>query len=248
VLSCGKLDLWWAHWRCKRSCTLTTDHDKTTGGKLANNETIVNIGLALNEGCWNTYASDACVRLQYFNATLTLSRTGIGPEAFAYISSDGNFTGGSPPTAEQLAFYKEHGFYITDSDYIERPEVLESNFYAWRATGDTKYLDRAASAVNSFNRFLKTNSGFASISNVNSLNNTRIDDMESFWFAEVLKVLSLTMIRSDWSLTHSAVPVRMAYAAELNMDWPSFSYLTFDDPSHISLDDCQLSSSSPETV
>ena len=27
------------------------------GGQLLNNQTIVNHGLDLNEGCWNTYAS-----------------------------------------------------------------------------------------------------------------------------------------------------------------------------------------------
>ena len=32
------------------------------GGRLLNNQTIVNIGLDLNEGCWNTYASTLYVR------------------------------------------------------------------------------------------------------------------------------------------------------------------------------------------
>ncbi|KAF5311118.1 hypothetical protein D9619_007980 [Psilocybe cf. subviscida] len=147
------------------------------GGKLLNNQTIVNTALQLVDGCWNTYAGDA---------------TGIGPEAFAYISADGNFTGGGNPSADQIAFYKKHGYYITASDYILRPEVLESNFYAFRVTGDTKYLDRAASAVASFNKFLRTPTGFAGLNDVNSLNGGLIDDTESFWFAEVLKYLYLT--------------------------------------------------------
>ncbi|KAF8155649.1 glycoside hydrolase family 47 protein [Crassisporium funariophilum] len=158
------------------------------GGRLLNNQTIVNVALDLVDACWNSYAGDA---------------TGIGPEAFAFISSDGNFTGGSPPSAAQLAFYKKNGYYITSSDYILRPEVLESNFYAYRVTGDTKYLDRAASAVASFNKFLQTPTGYAGLNDVNNVNGDKIDDTESFWFAEVLKYL----------------------------------YLTFDDPSHISLDD-----------
>lgn len=158
------------------------------GGKLTNNDTIVNIALQLNDACWNTYAGDA---------------TGIGPETFAFESSDGNFTGSGSPSVSQQAFYNRHGYYITGSDYIQRPEVLESNFYAWRVTGDTKYLDRAASAIASFERFLKTSTGYAGINDINNVNTTKIDDTESFWFAEVLKYL----------------------------------YLTFDDPSHISLDD-----------
>jgi len=31
------------------------------GGRLLNNETIVNIALGLIDGCWNTYAGDAYV-------------------------------------------------------------------------------------------------------------------------------------------------------------------------------------------
>jgi len=149
------------------------------GGKLLNNETIVNYGLAINEGCWNTYASTA---------------TGIGPETFAYISSDGNFTGGDPITSEQIAFNEKHGFYITGSDYILRPEVLESNFYAFRTTGEEKYLDRARSALNSFNKFLAVHGAYSGINDVNNAKGGGgiIDETESFFFAEVLKYLYLT--------------------------------------------------------
>ncbi|KAG9313397.1 glycoside hydrolase family 47 protein [Chiua virens] len=158
------------------------------GGKLTNNDTIVDIGLKLTDACWNTYASTA---------------TGIGPEEFAYISSDGSYTSGPAPTTAQTQFYDQHGFYITLADYILRPEVLESNFYAWRVTGDTKYLDNAASAIQSFQKYLPTTVGYTGINDVNNVTSTKINDMESFWFAEVLKYL----------------------------------YLTFDDPSNISLDD-----------
>ncbi|KZS96315.1 glycoside hydrolase family 47 protein [Sistotremastrum niveocremeum HHB9708] len=149
------------------------------GGKLLNNDTIVDVALELADACWNTYASTA---------------TGIGPETFAWISSDGSFTGGDAPSASDLSFYSKNGFYITGSDYILRPEVLESNFYAWRATGDTKYLDRAESAIESVNKFLEVNNAFAGINDVNNANGGGgfIDDTESFFFAEVLKYLYLT--------------------------------------------------------
>ncbi|TFK49101.1 glycoside hydrolase family 47 protein [Heliocybe sulcata] len=157
---------------------------------LLNNQTLVDYGLLLTDACWNTYASTA---------------TGIGPEVFAYFSSDGNYTG-TTPSASDLAFYQEHGFFIYDgsSDYILRPEVLESNFYAWRITGDTKYLDNAAAAAASFNKYLyiKSSGGYAGTNDVNDVNASLIDDTESFWFAEVMKYL----------------------------------YLHFDDPNHISLD------------
>ncbi|KAK0184926.1 glycoside hydrolase family 47 protein [Armillaria mellea] len=147
------------------------------GGNLLGNETIVDVALGLMEGCWNSYAGTA---------------TGIGPESFAYIASDGNYTGTTKPSEDQLTFYEEHGYYITSSYYILRPEVLESNFYAWRITGDTKYLDRATSALNSFKEFLPGAVAFDGIYDVNNVTSVKVDDMESFWFAEVLKYLYLT--------------------------------------------------------
>ncbi|KAL5522646.1 hypothetical protein ACEPAG_8664 [Sanghuangporus baumii] len=154
------------------------------GGRLLNNDTIVNIGLELAEACWNTYQSTA---------------TGIGPEAFAWISPEGNFTGGNAPTASDLEFYSEHGFYVLNgaSQYILRPEVLESNFYAWRVTGDEKYLDRALSAANSLEKFCQVNNAFAGINDVRETNSGFIDDTESFFFAEVMKYLFLTFDDPD---------------------------------------------------
>ncbi|OBZ67537.1 Mannosyl-oligosaccharide alpha-1,2-mannosidase 1B [Grifola frondosa] len=148
------------------------------GGKLLNNDTIVNFALAANQACWNTYASTA---------------TGIGPEAFGYFSSDGTFTG-TNPSRRDIDFYNKHGFFILPGDtfYDMRPEVLESNFYAWRVTGDTKYYQRAVSATNSFKTFLKAPAAYSPINNVNSPNSGFMGHMESFWFAEVLKYLYLT--------------------------------------------------------
>lgn len=121
----------------------------------------------------------------------SVSSTGIGPESFAYISSDGNYTGNGAPTPQQLAFYKKHGFYISTggTDYILRPEVLESNFYAWRVSGKTKYLDNAVAAIASFNKYLPATVAFSGISDVTSADSPKYDDMASFWFAEVLKYL-----------------------------------------------------------
>jgi mannosyl-oligosaccharide alpha-1,2-mannosidase len=62
----------------------------------------------------------------------------------------GSSRGDVSPSEDQLAFYQQHGYYITAAYYVQRPEVLESNFYAWRVTGNQVYLDRARSAVASF--------------------------------------------------------------------------------------------------
>ena len=139
------------------------------------------------------YLREHCVRLfllpKHQRHTYAPDSTGIGPEDFAFISSDGNYTGDSAPTAQQIQFYNDHGYYITDSQYIMRPEVLESNFYAWRATGDTKYLDNAAKAIQSFQKYLPATVAYAGINDVNNATSTKINDMENFWFGEVLKYL-----------------------------------------------------------
>jgi len=135
-------------------------------------------------------------RLAYF-----ISRTGIGPEAFAFTSTDGGYTGRrDPPSVGQILFDAQHGFYITAADYILRPEVLESNFYAWRVTGDAKYLDRAAQAIKSFQTYLTVSTGgYTGIMDVTDNGasgqpRVRVDDTESFWFAEVLKYLYVDLL------------------------------------------------------
>lgn len=40
------------------------------------------------------------------------SRTGIGPEVFAYKGTDGNYTGGPDPSTSDTAFYNQHGYYV----------------------------------------------------------------------------------------------------------------------------------------
>lgn len=144
------------------------------GGTILQNQTMVDTALELLDGCWNTYAS---------------TTTGIGPETFAYITP-----GGSDRllTSDQRSFYNVHGFYVKISSYILRPEVIESNFYAWRITGDSKYLDRAAKAVDSFQKYLRTDIAYDGISDVDDESSDKVDNMESFWFAEVLKYLYLT--------------------------------------------------------
>ncbi|GJJ15130.1 hypothetical protein Clacol_009405 [Clathrus columnatus] len=182
------------------------------GGKLLNNDTILDIGLKLTDACFNTYVGTAYVFKLILQMIINIeyaTRTGIGPEVFAFISEvtsqppngsdDGNFTG-TPITPENLEFNNEHGFYIYDgeSDYILRPEVMESNFYAWRVTGDVKYLQNAQSVIESYNKFLVVPGGEGGISGIFDVDNkaitddTRIDDQESFLFAEVLKYLYLT--------------------------------------------------------
>ncbi|EJD51258.1 seven-hairpin glycosidase [Auricularia subglabra TFB-10046 SS5] len=172
------------------------------GGKLLGNDSIVATGLKLVDGCLATYNTS----------------TGIGPEVFAYASADGNYTGGSSSAAD-LAYYREHGFYVYNgyAYYDLRPEVMESNFYAWRATGDKKYYDAAVQFVDNLNKWTAVGGANAGIGDVRQTQwgqSGFFDNTESFFFAEVLKYLYLTFDDpekfsiDEWVFNTEAHPLR----------------------------------------
>ena len=98
------------------------------GGLVLNEQRYIDFGLQLVNACEDTY-----------NQTLT----GIGPESFSWNAS--------AVPANQTAFYQRAGFYITDSSYILRPEVIESFYYAYRATGSRVYQDVCESCFSQAN-------------------------------------------------------------------------------------------------
>jgi mannosyl-oligosaccharide alpha-1,2-mannosidase len=73
--------------------------------------------------------------------------------------------------------------------------VLESNFYAWRVTGDPKYIANAQSVVQSYLKFLVVPGGEGGVSGINNVDNAsitnadRVDGMDSSFFAEAMKYL-----------------------------------------------------------
>lgn len=145
------------------------------GGLTLDEPRYTQFGLALVDGCHDTYASTA---------------TGIGPEIFSW--QDGQHStdaANNPgPPSDQAAFYNASGFWINNGQYVLRPEVIESYYYAYRATGDSKYQDWAWDAFVAIQKTCRTGSGFSDIKDVNQPGGGGFDDFqESFWFAEVLK-------------------------------------------------------------
>ena len=83
--------------------------------------------------------------------------------------------------------------YISDRKFRLRPEVLETWYYAYRATKNPKYREWSWSAFEAINRYCRTESGFSAIDDVNAENGGRKTDVqESFVFAEVMKYVYLT--------------------------------------------------------
>jgi mannosyl-oligosaccharide alpha-1,2-mannosidase len=145
------------------------------GGLVLEEQKYIDFGLALVNGCHDTYASTA---------------TGIGPEVFQWVenSTSPKDPNNPPAPADQQAFYEKSGFYITASDYVLRPEYLESVYYAFRATGNQMYRDWAWDAFVAINTTCAVGSGYAELNDVNVPGGGGFSDFQdSFFFAEVLK-------------------------------------------------------------
>lgn len=152
------------------------------GGTVLKRPDYINYGLKLVDACHNTYISTA---------------TRIGPEIFAW---DPN---GVP--ANQRAFYQKNGFYITNSIYDLRPEVVESYYYAYQFTRDPKYQDWAWDAFLAINKTCRVGSGFSQINDVNAPGGGgAANNQESFLFAELMKYLYLIQApQTPWDVQGS---------------------------------------------
>ncbi|KAK0922427.1 mannosyl-oligosaccharide alpha-1,2-mannosidase [Friedmanniomyces endolithicus] len=86
-----------------------------------------------------------------------------------------------------------------DAHNLQRPETVESLFYMWRITGDTKYRDWGWKMFEAFMKHTAVldGSGYSSISSVNILPPPLKDNMESFWLAETLKYFFLLFSPND---------------------------------------------------
>ncbi len=144
-------------------------------GLTLNEQKYIDFGIQLVESWYDTYKATA---------------TGIGPELFRW--QDGRLSGTAPnnrpPPANQSPFSGQAGYWIDNGNYVLRPEVLESVYYAYRATGDTKYQDWAWDAFLAINKTCSVAQGFSSVNDVNAPDGGGFQDFqESFFFAEVLK-------------------------------------------------------------
>ncbi|CAN9224898.1 unnamed protein product [Alternaria alternata] len=135
------------------------------GGQVLDRQDYIDFGLKLVNGCHETYISTA---------------TRIGPEIFSWNTS--------AVPANQTGFFNRTGFFIEDAGYQLRPEVIESYYYAYRATSDPKYQEWAWDAFVAINATTRVGSGYSSIKDINVVGGGGYTDFqESFWFAEVLK-------------------------------------------------------------
>lgn len=179
------------------------------GGLTLDNQDYIDYGLELVNGCHETYK---------------FTETKIGPEVFRWQDSKlaTNASNNQPPPSEWADFYSEAGFWISASSYVLRPEVIEGFYYAYRATGDSKYQDWAWDAFVAINTTTSAGVGFSAIEDVNAPGGgEKSDFQESFWFAEVLKYSYLIQAEdapwqvsadhnNEWVWNTEAHPVRVS--------------------------------------
>lgn len=141
------------------------------GGLTLNEPLYIDFGLELVAGCRDTY---------------TATVTGIGPETFRWLGEHSAANATAPVGDE--AFYERAGYWIGSSAFALRPEVIESYYYAYRATGDPIYQEWAWEAYLAINETCRAGSGYSAVNDVNAEGGGGyMNFQESFWFAEVLK-------------------------------------------------------------
>jgi ER degradation enhancer, mannosidase alpha-like 2 len=81
-------------------------------------------------------------------------------------------------------------FKIVSPGYQLRPEIMESAYYLYFYTKDSRYQEMASTFIGSLVHNCKTGSGYAALRNVET--HEKADSMESYFLAETLKYLYLT--------------------------------------------------------
>jgi mannosyl-oligosaccharide alpha-1,2-mannosidase len=84
-----------------------------------------------------------------------------------------------------------------DRAYILRPEVIESYYVMYRTTGNPIYREWAWDAAQQIERYCKAGPGrgYSGLRNTNNATNPIQDDVQqTFFLAETLKVLVITIL------------------------------------------------------
>lgn len=84
---------------------------------------------------------------------------------------------------------------VTAPAYYLRPEIIESAYYLYHATGDRRYRHMGEIFFGDLVKYCRTDAGYAMLKDVRT--KEKADRMESFFFAETLKYLFLLFSTPD---------------------------------------------------
>ncbi|KAI6010684.1 glycoside hydrolase family 47 protein [Pisolithus orientalis] len=108
--------------------------------------------------------------------------------------------GGVPPGLHEPAPAKDgsaQDYRIKKTDYLLRPEVVESLYLMWRTTGDERWRERGWEIFQSIEKHAWTVYGYASLRGVDRETPAKLDEMPSYFLAETLKYLYLLFVEED---------------------------------------------------
>ena len=99
--------------------------------------------------------------------------------------------------------------------YILRPEAIESVWYMYRITGDSKWMDKGWAMFEKIEAATRAQWGYSAIDDVSVTKPSQNNSQESFWMAETLKYFYLLFAGGDvlsldeWVLNTEAVSLGM---------------------------------------
>ncbi|KAJ5574701.1 mannosyl-oligosaccharide alpha-1-2-mannosidase 1B [Penicillium hetheringtonii] len=154
------------------------------GGAYLDRPDILELGVKVTDSCHWLY-----------NTTVT----GLGPSTIAWYNEHNEAYDNSYNTNSTTRSYAaKYGYFIEDPSYRSYPEPIESFWYAYRITGDTRWQDYNWEIFQALNTTRSKSVPYAEISDVNApFGGELVNYVSSFYFAEVLKYLYLTFAEPD---------------------------------------------------
>lgn len=121
----------------------------------------------------------------------SVTSTGLAPE-IAYFNIEGNSEGGPDGGNKSSKYVNDIIIKPADRHNLLRPETVESLFYLYRITGDSKYREWGWQIFEAFEKYTKIDSGgYTSLDDVTVIPPRRRDKMETFFLGETLKYIYL---------------------------------------------------------
>lgn len=196
------------------------------GGAYLGRKDFEKVGLALTDSCHRLY-----------NTTVS----GLNPLIVAWYGPDNKasnpvYNGDSDIAKKARAYYDKAGYFLpTESNglaglYTLYPEPIESMFYAYRITGDSKWQDRNWEIF----RTIKTNCqrGDVQASSLSDVAQPKGGDYSFFGLPRLVQVQVLII---------SLVTVtNFLFSSYFMAETFKYLYLSFSDPDLVSLDDFQF--------
>ncbi|KAM7186207.1 glycoside hydrolase [Naviculisporaceae sp. PSN 640] len=177
------------------------------GGKLVQNQTHVDTGAKLTDGCvWAYKVSPLGIMPETFYTVPCESKDHCPWDEKKWVDGVLQMSGvnGDDFTQEDVEAYikKKHmpkGFtYVPDARYILRPEAIESVFILYRITGRKDLVESAWEMFQAIDSNTKTELANSALVDVMvAANPPKSDSMESFWFGETLKYFYLMFSEPD---------------------------------------------------